>query len=46
MGKGNELGDSGLGMGRNRKDGYENEWKFATDRSGDMEGHLQEVTET
>jgi hypothetical protein len=32
-------------MGRDRKDGHENEWKSATDRVGRWE-HLQDETET
>jgi hypothetical protein len=32
------MGDSGSGVGKDRRDGHENEWKSATDQSEEVQG--------
>jgi len=32
------MGDSRSGVGRDKRDGHENEWKSATDRGGELGG--------
>ena len=44
--EGNRRGGSRSGVGRDSRDGHENEWKSATNGTGKRGGYLQEETET